>query len=149
MGQDLTPGWFEYRTRVQPHHTDYAGIAWHGTYVAWMEEARIAYLEAHDSSFADWIAAGVDLPVVDLALRYHRALPLGALVLIQTRFEQSKGVRFVWNYQILNADTQDLCVTAQVTLVPVDMARKKILRSLPPALADWVAKVQPPSANKT
>lgn len=149
MGQDLTPGWFEYRTRVQPHHTDYAGIAWHGTYVAWLEEARIAYLEAHDSSFGVWIAAGVDLPVVDLGLRYHQSLPLGAAVLIQTRFEQSKGVRLVWNYQILNADTQDLCVTAQVTLVPVDMDRKKILRSLPPALADWVAKVQPPFEGKT
>lgn len=33
--------WFEYPIRVQPHHTDYAGIAWHGSYIAWMEEARV------------------------------------------------------------------------------------------------------------
>ena len=26
---------FDYPVRVQAHHTDYAGIAWHGTYVAW------------------------------------------------------------------------------------------------------------------
>jgi len=32
--------WFEYPVRVQPHHTDYAGLVWHGSYIAWMEEAR-------------------------------------------------------------------------------------------------------------
>ena len=33
--------WFEYPVRAQPHHTDYAGIVWHGTYLTWMEEARV------------------------------------------------------------------------------------------------------------
>ena len=36
--------WFEYPVRVQPHHTDYAGVVWHGAYIAWMEEARIRML---------------------------------------------------------------------------------------------------------
>ena len=25
--------------RVLPHHTDYAGVMWHGAYVQWREEA--------------------------------------------------------------------------------------------------------------
>ncbi|MEM9979094.1 MAG: acyl-CoA thioesterase, partial [Cyanobacteria bacterium P01_D01_bin.2] len=25
--------WFDYGFRVQPHHTDYAGVVWHGTYI--------------------------------------------------------------------------------------------------------------------
>ena len=33
--------WFEYPVKAQPHHTDYAGIVWHGTYLTWMEEARV------------------------------------------------------------------------------------------------------------
>ncbi|MCZ0899091.1 acyl-CoA thioesterase, partial [Microcoleus sp. HI-ES] len=34
-------GWFEYLVRVYPHHTDYSGVVWHGTYLAWREEARV------------------------------------------------------------------------------------------------------------
>jgi hypothetical protein len=26
-------GWFNYPVRVYPHHTDYAGVVWHGTYL--------------------------------------------------------------------------------------------------------------------
>jgi acyl-CoA thioester hydrolase len=33
---------------VQPHHTDYAGIVWHGTYIAWMEEARVEYFKTQN-----------------------------------------------------------------------------------------------------
>ncbi|NEQ11944.1 MAG: acyl-CoA thioesterase, partial [Moorea sp. SIO4E2] len=28
-----TAKWFDYPVRVHPHHTDYAGIVWHGTYI--------------------------------------------------------------------------------------------------------------------
>jgi len=36
--------WFDYVVRVSPHHTDYGGIVWHGTYISWMEEARVERL---------------------------------------------------------------------------------------------------------
>ena len=42
--QAQTQRWFEYPVKAQPHHTDYAGIVWHGTYLTWMEEARVEYL---------------------------------------------------------------------------------------------------------
>jgi acyl-CoA thioester hydrolase len=29
-------GWFNYPVRVYPHHTDYAGVVWHGTYLTWL-----------------------------------------------------------------------------------------------------------------
>ncbi len=36
--------WFEYPVRAQPHHTDYAGVVWHGSYIIWLEEARVECL---------------------------------------------------------------------------------------------------------
>jgi acyl-CoA thioester hydrolase len=48
--QNLLPlafeNWFEYAIRAQPHHTDYSGVVWHGSYITWMEEARVECLEA-------------------------------------------------------------------------------------------------------
>lgn len=123
--------WFEYAVTVHPHHTDYAGIVWHGTYIAWMEEARVAFLSDHNLTFADWVKAGVDLPVVDLSLRYRRSLTLGDIALVKARLEPSRGVRMVWRYDIQNQATQTTCVEGTVTLAPVDMASRKVLRRLP------------------
>jgi acyl-CoA thioester hydrolase len=126
------PKWFDYPVQVQPHHTDYAGIVWHGTYIAWMEEARIEYLRSHQLSFTDWINAGIDLPVVDLSLRYRQSLPLGAKALVRSRVAPPTGARIVWHYDIQNQATQTSCVQGTVTLVPVELQSRRILRRLPP-----------------
>lgn len=64
--------WFEYPVRVQPHHTDYAGVVWHGSYIVWMEEARVECLRAIGIDYAHLVALGCELPVVELSVRYHR-----------------------------------------------------------------------------
>ncbi|MEC4985533.1 MAG: hypothetical protein SAJ37_12075 [Oscillatoria sp. PMC 1068.18] len=43
-----TEEWYEYPIKVQPHHTDYAGIVWHGSYLTWME-AALCYTVNHQS----------------------------------------------------------------------------------------------------
>ncbi len=129
-----TMHWFEYSVVVQPHHTDYAGIAWHGTYIAWMEEARVNCLSASGLTFADWVKAGVDLPVVDLGLKYRRSLTLGDTALVKTRLER-RGVRILWHYDIQNATTGETCIEGTVTLAMVDFKTRRVLRQLPTELA--------------
>lgn len=116
---------------MHPHHTDYGGIVWHGTYIAWMEEARVAYLQTHGLSFADWVNAGVDLPVVEMSLRYRQSLGLGDRALVKAALQPRRGVRLVWRYEIQNVVTQGLCVEGTVTLAPVDLRSRQVLRRLP------------------
>lgn len=132
------PRWFEYRVRVQPHHTDYAGVVWHGTYVTWLEEARVECLRSQadsgsvqGSSYKDWIDAAIDLPVVEMALKYRQPLTLGDQALIKTRLLPLKGVRLRWEYDVQNASTGASCVQASVVIVPLDMKQRRILRQLP------------------
>ncbi|YAF96244.1 MAG: acyl-CoA thioesterase [Nodularia sp. CChRGM 3473] len=134
-------GWFEYPVRVQPHHTDYAGIAWHGTYLTWMEEARIECLRSIGIEFADLVMLGCDLPVVELAVRYHRSVQLGMAAVVKTRMTEVTGVRINWDYAIVSTDGQQLYVTAKVTLVALDRERGKIMRQLPASVKDALAKV--------
>ncbi|MBD1811096.1 MULTISPECIES: YbgC/FadM family acyl-CoA thioesterase [Microcoleus] len=134
-------GWFEYLVRVYPHHTDYSGVVWHGTYLAWMEEARVESLRSLGIEYADWVAQGLELPVVELSLRYHRAVQMGQSVAVRTRIAATEGVRLLWDYQIRSADTQELYVTAQVTLVGVDRDKNKIIRQLPPALKEALTRL--------
>lgn len=136
-----TENWFEYPVRAQPHHTDYAGIVWHGTYIAWMEEARIECLRSIGVDFADLVALGCDLPVVELSLRYHRPIPMGMSAVVRTRMADMEGVRINWDYQIQSLDGQELYLTGLVTLVAVDREKGKILRQLPAAVKDALLKL--------
>ncbi|MEH2288362.1 acyl-CoA thioesterase [Nostoc sp.] len=133
--------WFEYTVRVQPHHTDYAGLVWHGSYLAWMEEARIECLRSIGIEFADLVAIGCDLPVVELSVRYHRSIQLGMAVVVKTRMAEVTGVRINWDYVIVSTNGQQLYVTAKVTLVALDRERGKIMRQLPASVKDALAKI--------
>jgi len=53
--QAMSANWFEYPILVYPHHTDYGGIVWHGTYLTWMEEARVECLKSIGIDFAELV----------------------------------------------------------------------------------------------
>lgn len=138
--QANTQEWFEYPVKAQPHHTDYGGIVWHGTYLTWMEEARIEYLRSIGIEFADLVAMGCDLPVVELSLRYHLPIRLGVSAIVKTRLIDTKGVRINWDYEIQSYDGQEMFVTGKVVLVGVDREKGKIMRRLPPQVQDALVK---------
>ena len=138
-----TDSWFQYPIRVQPHHTDYGGVVWHGTYITWMESARVECLRAAGTPFEDLVSLGYDLPVVSLDIRYKQPLTLGAAAVVKTRLEASKGVRLNWHYRIeTNGPESQLCVSGQVSLVTVDAGDRKIVRRLPAEIKTLIAQVK-------
>jgi acyl-CoA thioester hydrolase len=133
--------WFEYVVRVQPHHTDYGGVVWHGTYLTWMETARVECLRSIGVDFAELVKLGCDLPVVDLSIRYHRAIRLGQTAIIKTRMNEITGVKLDWDYRLECLETKELCLTSRVSLVAIDPEKGKIMRQLPPAVKDILVKL--------
>ncbi len=140
LNSSTEAGWFEYPVRAQPHHTDYAGVVWHGSYIAWMEEARVECLRSLGIDYADLVALGCELPVVELAVRYHRPLRMGMEAVVRTRMVDTNGVRLNWDYQIQSPDGLELYLSGLVTLVAVDREKGKILRQLPPSVQDALTK---------
>ena len=132
--------WFLYPIIAQPNHTDYSGVVWHGNYIAWMEEARVEYLRSIGIEFADLVAMGCDLPVVELSLRYHQPIRLGVSAIVKTRLVESTGVRINWDYEIQSYDRQETFVTGKVVLVGVDREKGKIMRQLPPQVQAALVK---------
>lgn len=145
-GSARAENWFKYPIRVQPHHTDYGGVVWHGTYITWMESARVECLRAAGVPFEDLIRLGYDLPVVNLDVRYRQPLTLGMAAVVKTRLAPIKGIRLNWLYEIETMDSAGgsevvTCLTGQVTLVTVDVAQRRIVRRMPDevkAIADQV-----------
>jgi acyl-CoA thioester hydrolase len=138
----ISEGWFEYPIVVHPHHTDYGGIVWHGTYLTWMEEARVECLRSIGIDFADLVAMGCDLNVVDLSIRYRRALRMGESAIVKTRTIDMTGVRIVWEYEIQSENRELVYLTGTVTLVAVDREKGKIMRQLPASVKDALVKMR-------
>lgn len=141
LPQKKSGDWFEYPVQAYPHHTDYAGIVWHGTYITWLEEARIESLRSIGIDFSELVALGCDLPVVELSIRYHKALRMGMNATVKTRMSPIDGVRLNWDCRIESPDGRDLYLTGVVTLVALDMEKGKIMRQLPPSVKDVFAKL--------
>lgn len=136
----VADGWFEYIVRVHPHHTDYSGAVWHGTYLTWMEEARVESLRSLGIDYADLVALGCELPVVELSPRYHLPVKMGMTVVVRARLADTEGIKLDWDYQIQSVDGRELYLTARVTLVAVDREKGKIMRRLPQAVQDVLSR---------
>jgi acyl-CoA thioester hydrolase len=132
--------WFEYPIKVHPHHSDYSGSVWHGTYLTWMEETRVEALRSLGIDYADLVALGCELPVVDLSIRYHVGLKMGNEAIVRARMMEMNGVRINWEYEIQSLDRTLTYVTAKVTLVAVDREKGKILRQLPAMVKDALTR---------
>jgi acyl-CoA thioester hydrolase len=132
--------WFEYPIKVYPHHTDYAGRVWHGTYLTWMEAARVECLLSNGIDFSELISIGCDLPVIDLSIRYHHPLAMGMSAVVKTRMTEIEGVRIHWDYKVQSLDGQQTYLTARVTLVAIDRDKGKIMRQLPPVVKNALFK---------
>ncbi|MDJ1181893.1 acyl-CoA thioesterase [Roseofilum casamattae] len=141
--------WHDYAITVYPHHTDYAGVVWHGTYIQWMEQARVEYFNAIGIDFTQLVKLGCDLAVVDLSARYHRPLRLGMDAKVKTRLAEIKGVRQIVECQICSLDEDCLYLSSRVILVPVDRSQGKILRKLPKMMAEGLSRVlaEPPGSK--
>ena len=140
-----TEKWFEYPITAYPHHTDYAGIVWHGSYLTWMEQARVEYLRALGIEYSELVNSGCDLPVIEINLRYHQAMRMGERAIVKTRMNNIEGVRIHWDYQIEsfpnNFPEHRIYVSGRITLVTVDRDKGKIMRALPHMLKDALVKL--------
>ncbi len=90
--------------RVLPQHTDHAGVMWHGTYLAWLEEARVEALAAAGLAYADVSAAGYELPVVSLALDYRQALLHGESIQLESWVLPRRGLKLPWQSRFVKPD---------------------------------------------
>ena len=133
------------RRRVLPQHTDHAGVMWHGSYLAWLEEARVEALAAVGLEYSALSARGLELPVVSLAIDYRQALLHGDLVELRSRVEPRRGVSMPWRSWFVRADGA-IAAQARVELVLVELSagaqRRRLRRRLPDDLAAAVAALE-------
>ncbi len=116
------------------------GIAWHGSYVKYLEDGREAFGRHFPGiGYADMQRAGIYAPVYDLHLRFLSSLKMNDVAEIHTHYEYHPGARLDFSYKIFNQRTGALCIEAHTTQLFTDEEGQMVV-DIPDYYREWQEK---------
>ena len=118
---------FEYKTKVQLHDTDAAGLLFFGHQFRIVHDAYQAFLESCGLTFADILDRGeILIPIVHASADYLKPLAVGDRLTVELVASKISTHSFVLNYRLLDTD-RELVGRAETVHVTVERgSRKKI-----------------------
>lgn len=100
--------------RVRFQEVDPLGIVWHGHYVSFFEDARVAFGDRYGLSYLQMRDSGFSAPIVQMALDYLSPLAFDQVFIVRTRAHWSEVVRLHFEYEIFRGN--DECVAWGATV---------------------------------
>ncbi|MCF3652141.1 acyl-CoA thioesterase [Synoicihabitans lomoniglobus] len=110
--------------RVRYAETDMMGIVYHGSYLPWLEVGRTTLLREHGFNYRDMDEAGYRLPVLEVAVKYHRPALYDDEVTIHTVIDELPGLRIKIRYRVLRGE--ELLVTATTQHAFIDRSGRPV-----------------------
>ena len=125
---------FAHPIRTRFAETDAMGVIHHGAYVTYLEEARAALLRHRGHPYDEVRADGIDLAVLELYVRYRRALHFDEVVDVHVMLGRLTRTSFQVGYLLTVAgETRATAVTVHGAVDAEGRGRR-----LPPWLAELV-----------
>ena len=91
---------FSTEVRIRFAETDAQGIAHHGSFVVWLEVARVAHLAEYAGGYNGLRGHGIEALTTEVHLRYHRAAYFDEVLAIGARCVDLRGARFTYEYRV-------------------------------------------------
>ena len=98
-----------YTRQAQYYETDQMKIIHHGSYIHWMEEARVSVMEQIGFGYERMESMGVFCPVLGVELAYRSMVRFGEKVLIECRIAEYTGLQLTMLYRMTNRTTGAVC----------------------------------------
>lgn len=117
---------FSHPVRVRFAETDAQSIAHHAAYVVWLEEARIAYLDAFTAGYKHIQQQGLEALTTGVHIDYRAAAGFHDVLTVWTRCAEIRGARFRYEYRIVRGD--ELVAEGYTTHATVDAATHRPIR---------------------
>jgi acyl-CoA thioester hydrolase len=124
---------FSHRVRVRFAETDAQGIAHHAAYVVWLEEARVAYLDAFTGGYNHIREQGIEALTTGVHVEYRAAAAFHDVLTVWTRCAEIRGARFRYEYRIMRGD--ELIADGDTTHATVARDTHRPIR-----VPDWFAE---------
>jgi len=92
--------YFQTQIRVRYIETDAMGVAHHASYCAWLEQARIEFLDAIGLPYAHVERQGIYIPVISLNMTYKKPIVFDDRIWIDVRTDQQPKLKFKIDYTL-------------------------------------------------
>jgi len=123
-------GSYVYRHRVRYREADPMGVVYHVHCLDWFEAARTEALRTSGVSYAELERDGIFMPVVDLAVRYRRAVLYDDSVAITVAWSDEPPVtRIRFDYEVRRDGEAEVLIDGHVTLCFIDRATRRPVRA--------------------
>lgn len=91
---------FAHHVRVRYAETDQMGVAHHGSYIVWIEEARTEWMRDRGTSYRQLEESGLSLAVTRVAVRYRKPARYDDLIRIETRLSELHPASVTIEYRL-------------------------------------------------
>ena len=122
-----------YEQKVFYADTDAYGIAWHGSYVRWLEAGRCLWCDQMGYPLTVLDAQDIVLPVVNINIRYKSSAKFNDDIIIETWLDKYSKVSASFKQVIKSKETGRTFVEATVDVVAVHKDGK-LYRQMPELL---------------
>ena len=127
------------RSKIRFSEVDVMNIAWHGSYVKYLEDGREEFGAQFDGiGYKDIYRAGYKAPVVDLRIEYKKPVSIGETIVIETRYISTEAAKIHFDYTIYN-EQGEIVITAYTVQVFLDEKNQLVLQN-PDFYTEWKKK---------
>lgn len=105
------------------------GLVYHTHYIDYFEAARTEALRTMGLAYKTLEDSGIIMPVVDLAVQYHRPARYDDVLEIVARIGEVPSTRVHIDYEVRRAGEPARLATGHVTLCFVDTVRNRPIRA--------------------
>ena len=125
---------FSHDIRVRFVETDAMGIVHHSNYLAYFEEARVAYLAHIGHPFTKWRDDGIESPVLEAFVQYRQPCRFDEVLTLHLKLASVSRATFQMSYLIVAPDARCTGVTVHGCTT---------LAGRPTRLPPWLTELAP------
>ncbi len=111
---------YRHRLRVRYAETDAGRVAHHGSYAAWLEEARTEWMRSRGHSYHSIEVGGCFLMVTEMRCRYLSPARYDEELEITVRVKERKRASLKLEYELRRVGEESLVAVAMTRLASAD-----------------------------
>ena len=111
-------------------------IVWHGSYALYFEDAREEFGRKYKLEYMRMYEFGFYAPLVELKFNYKRPLKYRDKVRIKITFRNTSAAKLIFDYEIYDRTTNELCATGHTVQVFLD-TDYNLMWTTPPFINEW------------
>ncbi len=121
---------------VRFSEVDSMGVAWHGSYPLYFEDAREAFGAQYGLTYQGYVAHGCYAPLVELNMKYRKPLLHGSKARVDITYRPTEAAKVVFDYEIHELPGNDLVASAHSVQVFMDLSYQLMWES-PAFYREW------------